>query len=124
MKNVKQNISTGLQLHVKWVRIMLIVSVVAVLGLLIYPNPVREKVVPIRLLSAPSRVNDDSTAVAGDTVHRVGGASRTIASEPIEIRIVKEKESFDWKGTITWAIGAINGFVLIFLNIKNLVKKK
>lgn len=45
-------------------------------------------------------------------------------SEPFKIQIVKEKEPFDWKGTITWAIGALNGFVLIFLNIKNLIFKK
>lgn len=121
MKNVKQNISSGLQLHVKWVRVMLIVSIIAIIGVFLYPNPVREKLVPIKLLSAP-RVNDDSTAVAADTLHRL--SSRSIASEPIEIVLVKEKEPFDWKGTITWAIGALNGFVLIFLNIKNLIKKK
>jgi hypothetical protein len=46
------------------------------------------------------------------------------ASEPFKIQIVKEKEPFDWKGTITWAIGALNGFVLIVLNIKNLIFKK
>jgi hypothetical protein len=46
------------------------------------------------------------------------------ASEPFKIQIVKEKEPFDWKGTITWAIGAMNGFVLIILNIKNLIFKK
>ncbi len=122
MKNVKQNISSGLQLHVKWVRVMLIVSVIAIIGVFLYPNQVREKLVPIKLLSAPSRVNDDSTAVASDTLHRLG--SRSVASEPIEIVLVKQKEPFDWKGTITWAIGALNGFVLIFLNIKNLIKKK
>lgn len=116
MKNVKQNISKGLQLHVKWVRIMLIISIIAIFGLFIYPNPVREKLVPIKSLNAPININNDSTAVSGLANHSI--------AEPIQIKIIKEKQPFDWKGTITWAIGAMNGFVLIFLNIKNLVKKK
>lgn len=43
---------------------------------------------------------------------------------PIQIQIVQESKPFDWKGTITWAIGAMNGLVLIILNIKNLIFKK
>ena len=119
MKNIKQNISAGLQLHVKWVRIMLIISVIAMIGLLLYPNPVREKLVPIKLLSTPVKPTIDS--IAADTIPRMGNC---VASEPIEIKIIGEEQPFDWKGTITWAIGAMNGFILIFLNIKNLIKKK
>lgn len=57
--------------------------------------------------------------------------NRTIASvdtirksEPLQVQIVEEKKPFDWKGTVTWMIGAINGLVLVVLNIKNLIVKK
>jgi hypothetical protein len=129
MNKINQNISKGLHLHVKWVRVMFIVSAIAILGVLFYPTTVREKFVPKKLLSAPAKVSADSISsveyakgIEDDST--MVKSSRTIASEPIQIQIVREKEPFDWKGTITWAIGAMNGFVLIFLNIKNLIKKK
>ena len=38
MGRVKQKVASGLQLHVKWVRVMLIVSTVAILGLIFVPK--------------------------------------------------------------------------------------
>jgi hypothetical protein len=46
------------------------------------------------------------------------------SAAPIQIQIVEPPKSFDWKGTVTWIIGAINGLVLVVLNIKNLIVKK
>lgn len=131
MTKVKENIKTGLQLHLKWVRVMFIVSGVVILGIIFFPVTKRE-IRPKVLMYSPAKpapyaadsigVVDSTKGIEDDS--SVVKSSRTIASEPIQIQIVKEKEPFDWKGTITWAIGAMNGFVLIFLNIKNLVKKK
>jgi len=36
---------------------------------------------------------------------------------------LKAKEPFDWKGTITWGIGVLNGLVLVVLNIRNIILK-
>lgn len=43
---------------------------------------------------------------------------------PIQVQIVEPVKPFDWKGTVTWLIGAINGLILVALNIKNLIIKK
>jgi hypothetical protein len=45
-------------------------------------------------------------------------------TEPIQVQIVEAKKPFDWKGTITWGIGAMKGLILVFLNLKNLLFKK
>jgi hypothetical protein len=61
--------------------------------------------------AANKGISDNDTTVATSTV-------------PIQIQLVEPKKPFDWKGTVTWLIGAINGLILVVLNIKNLIVKK
>jgi len=104
----------ALQLKVKWVRIMIIASIIVLGIIFIIPeqHPERTPIKAMREMTMESIA--DSTAV------------QPIVSSPIEIKIVNEEkeEPFDWKGTITWAIGALNGIILVILNIKNILKKK
>jgi hypothetical protein len=103
------------QFRLKWVRIMMIVSVLTVFILFILP--VQKQKVPVKILRefAMEEASNDSTII-----------EPIVAQQPLEIKIITEKEEkpFDWKGTITWAIGAMNGIILVILNIKNILKKK
>lgn len=129
-EKVKENISTGLQLHVKWVRIMFIISIIAVVVIFFYP--VKKMVETKKHQRELKHVVDDSTvarvgsiqpAPVGTTMDLMPVEKSVVSAEPIQIQIVQPKEPFDWKGTITWVIGAMNGFVLVILNVKNLKKK-
>ena len=123
MGKLNQKIVSGLQWRKKWVRIMLVTSVFAILVLVFIPDFNQSK--PI-VLPVEEMIMADSIF----TVERPAGEiqPKTI-SRPVPRQvesIIKEqpKEPFDWKGTITWAIGAMNGLILIVLNIKNLIFKK
>jgi hypothetical protein len=145
MGKVGQKIVKGLQLDHKWVRVMLSISIVLVVGLLFYPSTK----ISYMTSSKESKVMLDTTRVdiekstsitieGNDTIvrHHINvptvsrPVNRTIASvdtisksEPIQVQIVEEKKPFDWKGTVTWIIGLINGMVLVVLNLKNIFKK-
>jgi hypothetical protein len=121
---LKTKVGKTLQLDKKWIRLMLTLSIVAIIGLSIYPEGGMMKSkqamesVPMQRFQRPNMpeiyINDDSTIVEEPIVS---------AQEPIEIKIVKEEEPFDWKEMISWVIGAINGVVLLVMNIKNIRKK-
>lgn len=64
----------------------------------------------------PPKSVDRRIASVEDTVIKQG--------EPLQVQIVSEPKPFDWKGTITWGIGVINGLVLAFMNVKNFFKPK
>jgi len=146
MGKVVRKIKAGLQLNHKWVRVMLSVSVVVILGIIIYPNRgmkysksvesineaimdttivmpdsstarvvVRRQPMSIDrpLLSAPAPAIESGEGIEGDVK----------SNEPLQVQIVETDKPFDWKGTLTWIIGAINGLVLLVLNLKNIFKK-
>lgn len=108
-----------LQLDHKWVRVMLIVSTLVILGIVFLPN-IKSKV-EYAAPAADTVMVDD-----GRRYFDVGDSVREVYKqfEPLQIPVTKEKEPFDWKGTISWAIGIMNTFVLVILNIKNLILKK
>ncbi len=133
MGRVRQKVALGLQLHVKWVRVMLIVSAVAIIGLIFLPKftgykseAVQEIAFSIDSLAAPApAVEEPTTSI--DTNRRIISrrpSSHMPMRQPVQVQIVQEDEPFDWKGTVTWGIGVLNGLVLIVLNIKNLILKK
>jgi hypothetical protein len=167
MGKISQKIVKGLQLDHKWVRIMLTVSIIAVLIIANLPNGTKNEVgAPLVYDTLYKKIYNkpilDTTITARDSsttrilIRRHMPINRTIASldtaapvpppppasaledksvtddsvkaatktEPIQIQIVSEPKPFDWKGTITWMIGAINGLVLVVLNVKNLIVKK
>ncbi len=119
MKIFKQIIN-ALQLKLKWVRIMIILSIITILLLFIIPPFFQEyKTIPVKELYEIDEKTDSVSA-------RHISAPAPVESAPIEIKIINEEKEqpFDWKGIITWAIGAMNGLILVILNIKNLLKKK
>lgn len=117
MGNVKNKILSGFQWKRKWVRVMLIASTVIMLALIFTPK--------FDLQERPMMVTESLQYDLPETYVDSLEQKTTPRSQPKRIvRQVEQKEPFDWKGTITWAIGAMNGFILIVLNIKNLVLKK
>lgn len=151
MGKIKENIIKGLQLDHKWVRVMLLISVVLVIGVFFYPtmktkeiayslntekplmdttfmqnDSTRTRVLirrqPINVhmpLAVPPANSIGDEKSLGDKVDSAVAAK----SEPIQVQIVEATKPFDWKGTATWMIGAINGLVLLVLNLKNILKK-
>jgi len=123
---LKTQIKKTLQLDKKWIRLMLTLSIVAILGLSIYPehdimkSKQAEQSMPVKSmqrLNVPEMaMSDDSTAVHEET-------PAELRAIPIKIKIVKEKEPFDWKEMISWVIGVVNGTVLLIMNLKNIRKK-
>jgi len=65
----------------------------------------------------------------GDTVKEYAqpappeNKSATKQLEEVTGQVLKAKEPFDWKGTVTWGIGVLNGLVLVVLNIRNIILK-
>jgi len=105
-----------LQLDHKWVRVMLGVSAIVILGILFVPNM---GIMKQEMSREPIAYSIDKAV--GDTLITDRNEP---APAPAEEEIVEEKEPFDWKETITWAIGAMNALVLVLLNVKNLLLKK
>jgi hypothetical protein len=139
MSKFKEKTISVLQLKSKWVKIMFTVSIFAVLIIIFFPTPKKEVMIsmgaadslairhkPIMDTVVYAKNINDSVRMIIKRIEPVPPpppeASRSIAS--VEETTVAEKKPFDWKGTITWAIGAINGLVLVVLNIKNLLFKK
>ena len=129
MGKIKENIVSGLQLNNKWVRSMLIISTIIILVVLFFPQKsFKQTYVPQNieyiLDSIPFLI--EIATEQSDSTRQVP----IIRERPVPYRIdgvkslQKASEPFDWKGTITWAIGAMNGLILIVLNIKNLILKK
>lgn len=115
-----------LHLHNKWVRFMLFTSVVIILGIIFFPVVKKEVRPPVVMMQVDSMMVEKSM-VSTDTMSKnqplMYKMEKTTASAPIQVQIVETKKPFDWKGTLTWVIGAINGAVLLFLNIKKLFVK-
>lgn len=127
MGRVKQKIATGLQWNLKWVRVMLIVSAVSILGLIIVPKFGQEKAA--QRIEEPIVYMEEAPAAADDVViNERDTMQRKIYSRPIHAdrlqQLPPQEEPFDWKGMITWAIGVANGLILVILNVKNLILKK
>lgn len=118
MKNIFKNIITIFQFNLKWVRIMMIISILTVLALFTIPSLQKNDKIPVKALREHV-MEEYALERADSTIH-------PLLAKPIEIKIINEEKEtpFDWKGTITWAIGAMNGLILIILNIKNILKKK
>lgn len=119
MKKIKQKISTGFQLHLKWVRFMLILSTIIIVTLVF---------IPTKKLSEPPISESKKYEFISETQQDTVTVQQTMTPYTKNVHRsadrTKHKEPFDWKGTITWAIGAINGLILVALNIKNLFFKK
>ena len=152
--NIINKIIIGLQLDHKWVRVMLIISAILILGIIFYPNT--ESKLTYKSSTKESKIILDTTRIdiekskgierndfeisksieiiGNDTIvhNQIRPAptmsrpnNRTIAGVQDEpIQVLQEAKPLDWKGTITWIIGAINGLVLVVLNVKNLIIKK
>lgn len=105
-----------LQFQNKWVRTMLMVSILLVIGLSIYPVKELSQVqmyeeMPMREMQRMEIY--DSTAIE---IH-------VPKPKPIQVEILEKEKPFDWQGMISWVIGAVNGVVLLVMNIKNIRKK-
>jgi hypothetical protein len=148
MSKIGQKIVKALQLDHKWVRVMLTVSILAVVVIFFIPTTMKTQ--EIMMGEYPAPVMDTTVVMPDSSTARViirrqpTGIERlrpanvdrmqpapppppkdtVTASEPIQVQIVEAKKPFDWKGTVTWGIGALNGLILVFLNLKNLLFKK
>jgi hypothetical protein len=114
MKKIKKILG----LNLKWVKVMLVVSVVAILGLTLYPDTrvLTYETLEIPVEDLPMKSMPEMLGERNDSV--------VIIEQPvIEELVTAEKPPFDWKGTISWLIGAGNGLALLILNIKNIRKK-
>lgn len=89
---------------------MLIVSVLIIVGLSIYPDA-QQPVMEMREMPMQEMI-DDSTALRQVPI-----------MQPIQVEILEKEKPFDWKEMISWVIGAVNGVVLLVMNIKNIRKK-
>ena len=137
VKQVKETVATGLQLKRKWVRVMLISSLIAIIGIILIPVEMKREeagqiqmmqVDSLRKYSAPIL---DTTIALKDTkdsarliIRKMNPQSKSAIHRPIPVTIVETEKPFDWKSTVTWIIGAINGLILVVLNVKNLLTKK
>jgi hypothetical protein len=128
MGKFKTQVASTLQLKFKWVRVMLIVSALVILGVLIYPRT-KSMDAEIRMNSkvtvdtTMSMMVDDTTKV---TMKVMGPVHRptTQAAAPQSEELTQLAEKSDWKSTIMWCIGALNSLVLVFMNIKSLFTNK
>lgn len=146
---MKTKIKNTLQLHNKWVKIMLTVSVIVIVLLSFYPeNGFQQKAaetISVEEINPEMQIlsREDSvlfmienyerntqklsapirTPASNDSVMQVIEDPKSSSQEPIIIQIVKEKEDFNWKEMISWIIGGMNGMVLLVMNLKNLKKK-
>lgn len=116
--------------NVRWVRIIMILSLIAVIGILTFPefSKAKEtislttyKTIEIDTIKQDTVVNsivlNKSMDVPDSTYFETKHGSAMVETT------VKQSEPLDWKATITWGIGAMNGLILIVLNIKNILKK-
>jgi len=143
MGKIVQNLIRALQLDHKWVRVMLSVSILAIVVIFFIPTTMKtyrvmsseEITMDVPLMDTTVVLQDSSTARViirrqpanidrMQPVPPLPPKDTIKGNEPLQIQIVKEKEPFDWKGTVTWGIGAMNGLILVFLNLKNLLFKK
>jgi len=154
MSKIGQKIVKALQLDHKWVRVMLTISLLVVVVVFFLPQKnevtfaMREidgEQFSIDSLAKHNTPIMDTTVMMNDSsnariiIRRRQPANidrmqpvpppppkdTTIkASEPIQVQIVEAEKPFDWKGIVTWGIGAMNGLILVFLNLKNLLFKK
>ena len=100
---------------------MFTVSVVAIIGLTIFPDlkPVEKSAQSIEYpIQERYSITNDTTILTRPEME-----SRRPASVLEEVPVIATKEPFDWKEMISWVIGAVNGVVLLVLNIKNIRKK-
>lgn len=86
---------------------MLIASVLAIVGLSVFPDAR-----PMQMKRVMKSIQSENI-IAADTTNK----------QPIVIQIISEPKPYDWKGTISWVIGGINGMVLLIMNVKNIRKK-
>lgn len=125
MGRIKRKILSGFQWNLKWVRVMLTVSAIAILGLIFIPKFGQEKTV--ELIESPI-VYMEETAADSIIINGTDTIERKLYNRPIHVDRLKQlppqEEPFDWKGMVTWAIGVANGLILVILNIKNLILKK
>jgi len=122
---IKQTIKTGLQLDIKWVRAMLTISGVAMLVIFFIPvfSPKDAQPIVMQMEQAVDSLGVADSMVSDSLNEKLMVVSNPVSQAPIQIQIIQESKPFDWKGTITWIIGAMNGIVLIVLNVKNMFKK-
>ena len=130
---MKTKIKKTLQLDNKWVRVMLMVSLLIIVSLSFYPeNGISFKSAKksaesiyyepmmldtVNFYDSEMLMTDDSTAIPESRM------AVPEAREPIEIKIVTEPQPFDWKTMISWMVGSMNGVVLLIMNLKNIKKK-
>jgi hypothetical protein len=112
---MKLTIGKVFQLQNKWIKTMLMVSIVIVIGLSVIPDIKQHDLQPIEMpMQEIQRMEIyDSTAID----------LQIPKSTPIQIEIIEKEKPFDWKEMISWVIGAINGVVLLVMNIRNIRKK-
>lgn len=128
MNKIKENFFNWFQLKFKWVRIMLIGSVIVVLLLLFFPIRSKNNVI----MTEPQKTYEIDTARSrilinkhlNEIVRKDNPRSIPPSSEDVESSSSQAKKSTDWKETISWTIGITNALVLILMNIKSLFTKK
>lgn len=124
MGKIRQKIASGFQWKLKWVRVMLIVSAVAILGLIFIPKFGQEKMAYQIKESIEAPAAEEMAEIDGvDSIRRTIHINRPVPVERLR-QLPPEEEPFDWKGMVTWAIGVANGLILVILNVKNLLLKK
>lgn len=114
-----QNLILILHLSKRWVRWMLSLSILIIFAIAIFPG--------IKTNSIEAKHNIIHTEISNSKSIEKGlfeaDTTQKSTTQPIAPLIVESKKPIDWKGSITWTIGLINGLVLVVLNVKNLIDK-
>lgn len=137
MVKIIQKLILIFHLDKRWIRIMLSTSLLIIFIIITIPIQHRkiERIKPLIYKVNDSIVVTNNAILRGrfDTVRLISnefnvGDSVNKPVPPPEQQLdeltLKAEKPIDWKGTITWLIGAMNGLVLVVLNIKNLIFKK
>jgi hypothetical protein len=120
-----------LHLHNKWVKIMILASIISIIGIILL-IPGEKKEIPIlvknintTLVLADSVISTNKSE-APDSIQTQTqldmNAKYEKSSATLRTQSVHAKKS-GWKSTFIWIIGAVNGLVVLALNVKKLLAK-
>ena len=118
---------TALHLHNKWVRIMLIVSVLILVSLIFLPEEKKikgdlTKEIP-EIINQVDSLETNKSVIILDTINQQILNNIEKSGTPIKVKIIPSKK-FDWKGITTFIISAINGIIIFILNVRKFFAKK
>lgn len=130
MKTKVKKVKQALFLHNKWIKIMLSLSIVAIIGLSVYPDQTAKRMVKSVSEMPETLKSIERLSPRLDTVGQPIPMESAVEEQPavssqehLHVHIITEPQPFDWKGMISWVIGAVNGVVLLILNIKKIKTK-